>query len=116
MSISPPPQPSSGLQLFQTALNLLAALILVLGLIAGINMITGADNIVANTLMPLAFFGSDAIINMISPLFTGFIINLGIITIIVTIVLSALVYGIGRLIGYIARLEARLARLEARGT
>ena len=45
---------------------------------------------------------------------SGFFINLGVFTLIVSLVLSALLYAVGRLIGHIAHLETRLAYLEAR--
>jgi hypothetical protein len=46
---------------------------------------------------------------------SGFFINLGVFTLIITLVLSALLYTLGRLIGHIAQLEVRLSRLEAKG-
>ena len=113
MSLPPPTPPSRSLQLLKTVLYILAGLVLALGLIAGISLMASATRIVANLLLPLQFLGDGAISNLIAPMLSGFLINLGIGTLILTFIFSALLYAVGRLIGHTARLEARLARLEA---
>jgi hypothetical protein len=69
---------------------------------------------VANALLPIQFLGGGAIYNLIAPVLNGFLVNIGIAILIFTLITSALIYAVGRLIGRTALLEARLARLEAR--
>jgi hypothetical protein len=108
-----PPLPSRSVQILKTVLYILAVIVLVPGLIAGISMITGADNLVANAIMPFQLLGSEIINSLLAPTLRGFLINLGIGIVVISLILSALLYGLGRLIGHVAYLEARLARLEA---
>jgi hypothetical protein len=114
MSIPPPTPPSRSLQILKTILYILAGLVLAAGLIAGISLMAGANSMVANALVPLQVLGGGAISNMIGPMLSAFLINLGVVTIVITLIISALLYAVGRLIGHTASLEARLARLEGR--
>jgi len=107
-------QPSRGLQILKTVLYILAGLVLIPGLITAVSLIAGANSMVANLLMPIQLMGGGAFSNMLAPMLTGFLINIGFIILILSIILSALLYAVGRLIGHTSSLEARLARLEAR--
>jgi hypothetical protein len=82
-------------------------------LIAGISLIASAANI-HNILLPFQLLGSGAFSNLIAPMLSSFLINLGIVTIILTLILTALLYAVGLLLGHIALLEGRLVCLEAR--
>lgn len=114
MSLPPQTTSSQSLQILKNGLYILAGLVLVLGLIAGIGLMTGAGNIVANLLMPLQLLGAEVTFNLVAPLLSGFMINMGILVIVLTLILSALLYATGRLIGHISLLETRLAYLENR--
>ena len=114
MSLTPSTNSSRSLQIFKTVLYILAGLILVLGLVAGFSLITSANSLAANAMLPFQLFGGGAASNLFSSIISGFLTNLGVVVIILSLVLSALLYGVGRLIGHISQLEARLARLEAR--
>jgi hypothetical protein len=116
MSLSPLPSPSSNLTIIKTFFYILAGLILLLGLVAGISLMASASQVAANATLPLQIFGGGAISNLISPLLSGFLTNLGIGVMVVSLLLSALLYAVGRLLGHTASLEARLARLESRST
>lgn len=108
----PTPPPSRGLQIFMIVLYILAGLILVLGLIGGISLLTSARYMVGNFLLPFQVMGLGQIVDSFAPLLTGLFINLGVVAIVITLVLSALLYTAGRLLGRIADLETRLAALE----
>ena len=99
------------LHILKTISYILAGFVLVLGLVAGISLLASAAN-VSNLLMPLLVMGAEAIVNMVAPMLAGLIRGLGLFTLIVSLVLSLLLYATGRLIGHIASLEARLVRLE----
>ena len=114
MTLPPLTPPSRSLLILKTVLYILAGLVLALGLIAGISLMVSAAGIVANLLLPLQLLGGGAISNLIAPMLSGSLINIGVVTLILTLLLSALLYAVGRLIGHTALLEARLARLEAR--
>lgn len=114
MSVSPNKPASRGLPILKTILYILAGLVLVVGLIAGISLVTSATYFAANLLLPLHLLGLGETSGLIAPMLSGFFINLGVFTLIVSLVLSALLYAVGRLIGHIAHLETRLAYLEAR--
>lgn len=114
MTDASPATPSRSLQILKIVLYILAGLVLVLGLIAGISLLTGATSMVANILMPIQLIGGGAFNNLIASTVSSFLINLGVFILIVTLVTSALFYGLGRVIGRVALLEARVARLEAR--
>ena len=114
MPVSGPKTPFRSLNILKTVLYILAGLVLVLGLIAGISLISGASSTAANLLLPLQLLGGGTFSNPIAPMLSGFFINLGVFTLIVSLVLSALLYAVGRLIGHIAHLETRLAYLEAK--
>lgn len=103
---------SRGLQFLKVLLYILAGMILVLGLVTGFSLIGSANSIAANAMLPFQLLGGAAISNMFSSMISGFLTNLGIIVIILSVVLSALLYGVGRLMQHIIHLEARLARLE----
>ena len=107
------PSTPRGLHLLKLALYVLAGLIFVLGMILGISLLTSANVIVANFLLPFQLMGAGQIANSFSSLLSGIFINLGVIAIVLTLVLSALLYAVGRLLGHLAELETRLARLEA---
>lgn len=51
---------------------------------------------------------------MICPMLSGSLKNLGFVAIIFSVIISALLYAVGRLISHTAHLEAHLARLEAK--
>jgi hypothetical protein len=89
-------------------------LVLVLGLIVGVGLMTGAANMVAIFLLPLQLVGGEVASNLIAPMLSGFLINLGIVILALAVILSAVLYFVGRLVGHIALLEVRLARLEER--
>lgn len=113
MSTSPLPSPSRGLTILKTVLYVLAGLITLLGLVAGISLMSSAGRVAENATLPLQILGGGAISNLIAPAITGFLTNLGIAVLVVCAILSALLYATGRLLGHIALLEARLSRLEA---
>jgi hypothetical protein len=100
------------LYILKTILYLLAGLVLALGLIAGISLIASSAN-VHNLLLPLQLLGSDVIANLVTPYLKGLLSGLGIVVLIISFVLSLLLFAVGRLLGHIADLEARLTRLEA---
>jgi len=105
-------QSHRSLHALKFVLYILAGLILALGLIVGISLIAGASN-VHNLLLPFQLIGADAIANLIAPYLTRLIGGLGAVTLIVSLVLSVLLFAVGRLLGHIAVLESRMARLEA---
>ena len=114
MTLSPPTPLSRGLQIVKTGLYILSGLVLVAGLVIGISLLAGADRTAANMVMPLNFLGNAAIQNMIGPLLRTLFINLGIATVILSLIFSGLLYAIGRLIGHILHLDERITRLERR--
>jgi hypothetical protein len=101
----------SSLNVLKIVLYGLAGIVLILGLITGISLMGAAANI-HNTLMVLQMMG-DAISNLIIPILRNLLNGLGIFTLLVSLLLSVLLYTAGRLIAINATLEARLARLEA---
>lgn len=113
MSDSSLPSPSRSLTILKTVFYVLAGLVLLLGLVAGISLMSSAGRVAENTTLPLQILGGGAISNLIAPVITGFLTNLGIAVLVFCILLSALLYATGRLLGHIALLEARLALLEA---
>lgn len=114
MTFSSSTQPSRGLQILKVALYILAALILVPGLITGVSLMISASAMIENILLPLQLIGGEILHNMLAPTLTGFLFNLGIVIIILSLFLSGLLVAVALLIGHIAQLEARLAYLEAR--
>ena len=114
MSISPTKPPSRSLQVLKYVLYILAGLVLVVGLIGGISLMTSAKTMAANLILPLQLLGGGAMSNVIAPMLSGFFINLGVFTLVISLVLSTSLYALGRLIGHIVHLETRLASLEAR--
>lgn len=114
MSLPPLPPPDRSLAILKTGLYLLSGLILVMGLWTGISLMASASTAAANALLPLQLVGGGALSNLVAPMLTGFLINLGVAVILIALVLSAMLYAIGRLSGRSAMLEARLSRLEAR--
>jgi hypothetical protein len=102
------------LRIVKTGLYILAGIVLVLGLIAGISLLSGAERTVMNMLLPFQLMGSPAVQNMITPLLRALFINLGIAIIVLTLIFSGLLYAVGRLIGHILHLEERIVRLETR--
>ncbi len=117
MPDSSPPTPSRSLPILKTVFYVLAGLVLLLGLVAGISLLSSAGRVAENATLPLQILGGGAISNLIAPVITGFLTNLGIAVLVVCALLSSLLYGMGRLLGHIASLEtsleARLSRLEA---
>ena len=114
MSQPAPTPPSRSLKIVKIVLYILAGLALAVGLIAGISLVSSANRMVANALLPLQLLGLGEIFNLIASTLSGFLKNLGFLVIIISILFSALLYAIGRLIGHITHLEERLSRLEAR--
>lgn len=100
------------LHALKTIAYILAGLVLALGLIVGISLMASASNI-HNVLLPLQIMGAEAIANLVAPFLTSLISGLGVFTLIVSFVLSLLLFTAGLLLGHVASLEARLARLEA---
>jgi hypothetical protein len=101
------------LQTLKTILYVLSGFVLLLGLISGLSLMTSAANMTANLVLPLQLMGAEAASNLVAPMLSGFFTNLGVLTLVLSFVLSALLYALGRLTGYMAALEARLAQLEA---
>lgn len=99
------------LQILKTISYVLSGLVLALGLIASISLMASASN-VHNLMMPLLLMGAEVIVNLIAPMLGGLIRGLGVFVLVVSIVLSLLLYATGRLLGHIANLETRLVRLE----
>jgi hypothetical protein len=83
-------------------------------LIFSLSLMTSAGNMVANLVMPLHIMGGEVFSNLIAPMLTGFLINLGIVILILALIFGALLYSTGRLIGHILLLEERLGRLEGK--
>jgi hypothetical protein len=106
--------PSRSLSILKVFLYILAGLILAGGLMIGVSLLTSASLAVANIVLPLQILAGEAIANIIAPYLSGFLISLGMFTLGLALILSALLYTAGRLVGQVASLEARLARLEAR--
>jgi hypothetical protein len=100
------------LHALKLVLYILAGLVLALGLIAGISLIAAASN-VHNLLVPFQLMGADAIANLIAPYLTSLIRGLGVFVLIVSLVLSILLFAVGRLLAHMAALESRIAHLEA---
>jgi hypothetical protein len=94
------------------ALYILAGFVLALGLIAGISLMAGASN-VHKLLLPFQLMGAGAIANLIAPYLTSLIGGLGVFVLVVSLVLSILLFAVGRLLGHMAALELRIAHLEA---
>ncbi len=99
-------------RILTVSLYVLSAIVLLLGLVAGLSLIAGGAN-VHNLLLPLQLIGADVISNLIAPYLTGLVNGLGVFTLIVSLVLSLLLFTAGRLLAHLGSLEARLARLEA---
>lgn len=106
--------PARSLPILKVFLYILAGLILAGGLMIGVSLLTSASLAVANVVLPLQILAGEAIANIIAPYLSGFLTSLGVFTLGLALVLSALLYTAGRLVGQVAGLEARLARLEAR--
>ncbi len=102
------------MQVLKVILYILAGLILLLGLYAGISLMVSASHTIANILMPFQLFGNQTISNALAPTLSAFFINLGVIIILMAVILSSMLFGLARLINHILNLETRLARLEAR--
>ena len=92
-------------------LYVFAAAILALGVITGVSLIASAANI-HNVLMPFQFMGAEAITNLIAPYLIGLIRGLGIFVLIVSLIISVLLFAVGLLLGYVTTLERRLVVLE----
>ncbi len=114
MTPQTPTPPSRGLLILRTILYILAGIVLAAGLIVGIALIASAGSTVESLIMPLLLIGGGAVANLLRPVLSGFLINLGIITLILSLVISALLFAVARLVHHTANLEARIAALEAR--
>jgi hypothetical protein len=112
MSTNPPLYASRGLQVLKIALYILAGLILALGLAAGISLMSGSHAIATNVLQPIRIMGGQGVSDLISPMLTSFLIQLGAVILLLSLIFCALFNSIGRLIGHLSHLEAHLARLE----
>lgn len=106
--------PARGLQILRVVLYILAGTILTFGLIGAISLMTSASHVAANLALPFQLMGNQAISSMITPLLSGFLINLGVIVLVVSLALSALLYTLVRLIAHVAQLELRVSELEKR--
>jgi len=114
MTSASSPTSLHSLQILKIALYVLAGLILIPGAITGISLMTSVDYIVANAITPLQLMGIGGLSNLIASMLTPFLINIGAIILILSLVFSALLFAVARLIGRIAQLEARLAILESK--
>lgn len=114
MNTPPRISTSASLKLFKTILYILAVIVLIAGLLAGLSLMTSASRMVANMLLPLQLMGGSSATDMISPMFSGIFINTGLAVLLVSLVLSALLYAVARLIGHILRLDERVLHLENR--
>jgi hypothetical protein len=103
---------SRGLIFLRTVLYVLAGLVLALGLIAGLSLMTSASYMTANLVLPLQLMGAEVASNLVAPILSGLFTNLGIFTLVLSFVLSSLLYALGRLTGHIAALEARIAQVD----
>lgn len=104
-------QSRRSLQILKTISYVLAGLVLALGVAAGLSLLASASN-VHNILLPLQLMGADVLANLITPYLSGLISGLGVVSMLVSLVLSLLLFAVGRLLAHIAGLETRLARLE----
>ena len=100
------------LNLLKTSLYLIAALAGIPGLLIGFSLLGSAAN-VHNILLPFQLMGGEVIANLLTPYVRGLLSGLGAVTLIGSLVLSLLLFAIGRLLGMVAAQEARLAYLEA---
>jgi hypothetical protein len=100
------------LNLLKTILYILAALVGIIGLIAGLSLIGSAGR-VDGILIPFQMIGGDIVGNLIAPHLRSLLSSLGVATLIFSLVFSLLLFAVGRLLGHHGELEARLARLEA---
>jgi hypothetical protein len=98
--------------ILKTTLYVMAGLVLVLGLFIGLSLLFSAAN-VHNMLFPLTIMGGEVLLNLIVPLLTGLLGWLGGGVLVISLVLSLLLYATGRLVGRISLLNARLAQLES---
>jgi hypothetical protein len=114
MSIPISSPASRALQTLKTILYILAGFVLALGLVTGLSLMTGTANMVANLVLPLQLMGAEVASNLIAPMLTGLFTNLGILILVSSFVLSALLYAVGRMTGHIAALEARIEQLEVK--
>ena len=108
------PVSSRRLQVLKKNLYFMSGFILAAGLLTGIGLIAGASRMVANFILPLQIMAGEIIANLVSPMFSGILINTGVVILILALVLSLMFYALGRMVGHIARLEERLAELESR--
>lgn len=106
-------EPNRGLTILKAILYILAGFVLVLGLLAGIGVLAGAGSMVSNLILPLELMGLEAAVNLVRPLLIGLLINLGIAALLASLVLSGLLFAVGRLVGYVQTLEVRVAALES---
>jgi hypothetical protein len=101
------------LPILKTIAYVMAALVLLCGLIVGFSLLAGSANL-HDLLLPFQLMGSDVFANLITPYLRSLLNGLGIATLVISFAISLLLFIAGRLLGHNAALEARLARLEAR--
>jgi hypothetical protein len=101
------------LHILKIVLYILAGLVLAAGLLVGISLLISSSS-VSNMLLPLTIMGAAAAANLIAPLLTSLLSGMGVFILVITLVLSLLLFTAGRLVGRIASLEVRLGRMEAR--
>lgn len=116
MSLPRPTSSSRSLPVLKAVLYVLAGFTMLVGLVGAISLMTGASMIANNLLLPLTVLGAAVAYNMLAPMLTGALVNLGLAVLILSLVFSALLYAAGRLVGHISNLEARLSTLEMRGS
>lgn len=104
-------QNASMLAVLRTVVYILAGIVLALGLVVGLSLLSSSAA-VQNILAPFTFAGGEVVSNLIAPYLRSLLSGLGVVTLAISIVLSLLLYGLGRLLGYNLSLEARLRRLE----
>jgi hypothetical protein len=95
------------------SLFVMAGLVLTIGLFTGISLLLSATN-VHSMLFPLTILGGEVLSNLIAPFLTGLLSWLGGGVLVISLVLSLLLYATGRLVGRVSILDARVAQLEAK--
>ena len=109
----PTPAPRTGSPpLLQWLLYGLAVVVLVLGLWAGLGLMSFAASLTG--LLPmLQALGSPALSNLVGSALRQGMTTLGLVTVVLAVVLSALLFTAGKLLGRVRDLSDRVAHLEA---
>jgi hypothetical protein len=102
------------LRVAAVASYVLASVTLGAGLLLTITLVTGAAR-VPNQLDTFRFLGLAPLANLLARQLQAALTTAGVAIFIVTVILSALLYALGTLFGYIRKLSLRVATLEAQG-